>query len=102
MPCNARVVVTAKVKVNDINKIPGITKTSTGYRSELNRWTTIDIDNNGNATLRCTLDNWDDGCAMIGVAIRMLQERRQVDISDVGKPETHRHQPQPQAQGVRA
>lgn len=101
MPCNARVVVTAKAKIKDINKLPYVTKTGSGYTSRLNTLVTMDIDKAGNAVLKYTGDNWDEGVAMLGKALFYLRDKCQVEFSDVGKPETHRHQHIHIMEGVR-
>ena len=97
MPCNAKVVLTAKVKVNDLNKLRTRAKPSDGYY-RLTGLVSIQADQQGNATLRYTGLDWDEGVRMLSNTIAHLKKLK-VEVSDVGKPETHRHDtPQAYAQ----
>ena len=99
MPCNAKVVLSAKVNVNDLNKLssPYTTKLPNG-NYQLNKLVSLEVDPEGNATVRYTGDNWDEGLRMLSNAISYLRGLK-VEVTDVGKPETHRHDtPQAYAQ----
>jgi len=100
MPCNAKVVLTAKVNINTLDKYKlNLKKLANGNSSaQLNALVSIEVDPQGNATLRYTGLSWDEGTKMLGNAVMYLKKLK-VEVSDVGKPETHRHDdPQAHAQ----
>jgi glutathionyl-hydroquinone reductase len=95
MPCNAKVVLYAKVKVDDLKKLGNLKKLSNAYTNgnpqyELSKLVSVEIDSKGNATLRYIGNDWDEGVRMLSNAINYMKKLN-VEVSDVGKPETHRH-----------
>ena len=97
MPCNARVVINAKVKVNasEVLKIAnelGIPVKETVDKFEIGFGpASVEFDKEGNAVLRYRGDSWDEGVAYLRRVASYLQRELGVDFHKVGEPETHIH-----------
>lgn len=86
MPCNAKVVLIAKVKVTSTSKY----KFPAGKRINLNPLVSVEVDSNGQATFRYIGDSWEQGTGLIGAAI-IIMGKEGIEFETIGTPETHRH-----------
>jgi hypothetical protein len=106
MPCNARVILKAKatVNTNDILKLletNSIRVLPDSYICYLNPLVEVTLSRQGNAEFRYMGDDWNEGVQMFSRAITYLKNKG-VEVTDAGKPETHRHDDHGVTVGVRA
>jgi hypothetical protein len=89
MPCNAKVVINAKVKVTEKYRGSNTPRVAFGQVEAI-------IDKDGNAILRYYGDSWEDGVEQLRRLVKYLSDEAGLEFESLGEPETHRHdQPGP-------
>ena len=98
MPCNAKVVQYAKMTVTDIQKILQaaknkglrIVETENSVRLAFGDMVTVEISRSGEVVMRSTSDDWETGVEQLR-RVQGFLNASVAPLSDVGDPETHRH-----------
>jgi len=91
MPCNSRVVVKATVEIGNVNLDLARVDSGNRFSFKVGSDVTIDIDKRtGKAEIKSSASIWDEGVRQINATIKYLRGK-DIIVSDLGQPETHRH-----------